>query len=513
MKLKIIAIAALLSTICSACTFNKSINPEGEKEAQAKSLANVAVGYTELGQQDKASQLFAQALDHAQSMQESSGLKGSVLAEVAISNAEAGQYNQALQIVESIQPIKYDNSEIEPSNIYRTIALYQLAAKATEAGHYDQALEFIEKLGNGGVMYGGYEDNKAKALTKVVDEATKAESSAKAVQILTQALELTKTLDQKDRADTIAEIAVNYAQVGQQLKAEQLLNQALRIALAIEDTYVANKADALAEVAASYAQVGQQAKAEQLLNQALQKANGTALSLAEVAVSYAQVGQQAKAEQVINQALQIVKTAKGDKKNKLTEIATKYAEVGLYDQALQVVELKDRWYVHRNPDVLNWAFTYPDALSEIALMYAEAGRYDLALQTAKSIKYGGNRADTLAKLAVAYAQGRQYDQALEIIQSLDTESFKGIDVSFLKANALPQIVDKATQAEPKDKAQQILAQALQLVETNWSNDEKAQVLAVIASQYAKVGQKNKAEQLLAQALQLAKTAGLVRVSF
>jgi tetratricopeptide (TPR) repeat protein len=63
----------------------------------------------------------------------------------------------------------------------------------------------------------------------------------------------------------------------------------------------------------------------------------------------------------------------------------------------------------------------------------------------------------------------------------------------------------------KDKALEILAQALQVTQTLKENDAKASALAVIASQYAQVGQKNKALEILAQALEIAQSVRILRL--
>jgi tetratricopeptide (TPR) repeat protein len=79
------------------------------------------------------------------------------------------------------------------------------------------------------------------------------------------------------------------------------------------------------------------------------------------------------------------------------------------------------------------------------------------------------------------------------------------------ADALVEIVKKAVQAERKDKALEILAQALQVAQTLKENDAKASALAAIASQYAQVGQKNKALEILAQALEIAQSVRILRL--
>ncbi|MCL6755102.1 hypothetical protein KBT16_30665 [Nostoc sp. CCCryo 231-06] len=75
--------------------------------------------------------------------------------------------------------------------------------------------------------------NGALVLAKIVEQATQAEQSAKAEQVLSQALEVAKTMKfhfRGDKVKVITAIAIEYAQLKQKDKSEQLLAQALKIA-------------------------------------------------------------------------------------------------------------------------------------------------------------------------------------------------------------------------------------------------------------------------------------------
>lgn len=95
MRLRVLATIATLSATCSACKLHES---DYAKQIKATGLARVAVGYAELGQKDKASELLAQALRTAKAIENEI-----VLTEVAIRYAEVGQYNQALQTAKAMQ--------------------------------------------------------------------------------------------------------------------------------------------------------------------------------------------------------------------------------------------------------------------------------------------------------------------------------------------------------------------------------------------------------------------------
>lgn len=109
MKLRIIAITALLIATSSACTRYDltALDKSGlatAKQDRATALARVAVKYAEVGQKAKALQILAQALEGAKAIDEQDAMeKENVLTEVAIGYAQAGQYDQALQIAKAMK--------------------------------------------------------------------------------------------------------------------------------------------------------------------------------------------------------------------------------------------------------------------------------------------------------------------------------------------------------------------------------------------------------------------------
>ncbi len=103
MKLKIIATAAVLLAIGSACTTDEPAtyfqevlattqeNQTTAKENPAKALDRVAVGYAKAGQKDKAEQLLAQAIQYSDRFQG--------LLEIALKYAQVGQKDKAEQLL------------------------------------------------------------------------------------------------------------------------------------------------------------------------------------------------------------------------------------------------------------------------------------------------------------------------------------------------------------------------------------------------------------------------------
>lgn len=98
------------------------------------------------------------------------------------------------------------------------------------------------------------------------------------------------------------------------------------------------------------------------------------------------------------------------------------------------------------------------------------------------------------EVTVEYAQRRQYDQALQIVQSLDSDIFKGIAVDPRQARTLSEIVARMAQAELAERAVHLLDQALEVAKFIQHEADKVDALVAIASQYATVGQPAKASQ-------------------
>lgn len=208
-------------------------------------LDNVAIGYAKLGQCN-------QAIETAKSIKGYPDYKTSkdayithdgliiggnspdVFAEIAKRCAAAGRYEQAFQV---IQKIKYSDNKRE--------ALVVLAVEYAKRSQYKQAFQVLKENAESDykkallssesdsiktLLFYESQSIKALALPKIV-EATQSEPSATAEQVLSQALEVAKTIKSRDdkKVEVITAIAIGYTQLKQKDKSEQLLAQALQI--------------------------------------------------------------------------------------------------------------------------------------------------------------------------------------------------------------------------------------------------------------------------------------------
>lgn len=231
----------------------------------SNNIAKVAVKYAQVGQQAKGEQLLAQALQSVKK-QKDGGVKNSDLHNIAIGSAKVGQFNQAIETTKLIKDYPRSYKDIFDSINQETSELFAEIAKICAAAEqYEQAFQAIqeikysyrqrEALGVVAVEYtkkSQYEQafqvlkedvlkekaetilsnpNGTLVLPKIVEQATQAEPSAKAEQVLSQALEVAKTIKSRDdKVKVITAIAIGYTQLKQKNKSEQLLAQALKIA-------------------------------------------------------------------------------------------------------------------------------------------------------------------------------------------------------------------------------------------------------------------------------------------
>jgi len=280
---------------------------------KAKALVDIASYYTKAGQKEKASELLSQALQVAPA----SALKddqGNYLWDyIAIGYAEAGQYDQALSVAQSIEDTPH-----------QAIVLIKIVNFYAEAGQYDQALSVAQSIEDGWYKTEALDDIATSyALAGQYDQALK----------VAQAIE-----DTGSKASALVKIASYYTKAGQKEKASELLSQALKGEEPI---------DVLVDIAIEYAAIGQYDKAQniaktiQTLTSDSPYGQPMALVLAGIAGYYGASGQKEKAAEILPQARHFEQLGDGNRcasefiRPMLREIANRYIAIGQYNQAFQ----------------------------------------------------------------------------------------------------------------------------------------------------------------------------------
>ncbi len=133
------------------------------------------------------------------------------------------------------------------------------------------------------------------------------------------------------------------------------------------------------------------------------------------------------------------------------------------------------------------------ALSEIAGKYTAAKQFEQALLVARTIQDDTVKASVLAGISNKVSEAGQKEKAIEIL----SEALRII--KYDKAFAL---VVKVGQ---KEKALEIILETLQAARIIEDPDAKATALFEVAGKYFEVGEKGKATEILSEALQTART--------
>jgi tetratricopeptide (TPR) repeat protein len=331
------------------------------------------------------------------------------------------------------------------------------------------------------------------------------------------ALIVAKTIDDDiDKARVFANVAGNYAQIGQTEKAIQVLSQAMETANAIEHDF--HKAGVLVDISGAYIKSRQADRAGQVLSQAMETAKKIELDslkayvLNNISDTYIKLGQHDNASHVLAEELKIVmdydpliSLGREEKINELYDIAGRYAEVGRKEKAAQILslalELADK-VTAPSPRI--------HLFSNIAGKYAEAGQKEYASQLlnyALNLSMEGSSdyftVLSVTEIASKYAQIGQTEKAIQVLsQAMDI--INKLDEDSMMINALVDIAGKYIDIAYNEKATLALSRALK-IETGGSQVYKVSMLVKIAGLYADAGQKEHADRLLTSTLGNSKT--------
>ena len=383
-------------------------------DTKVRALAETSRSYVQAGEKSKAEEIFSQALQIINDASEKH-----LVVYIASICAEVGQCDTVLQA-----------AKIMENDSDKVWALREIARAYAEAGHYDQALQIagtmnaddkagaLRRIAGGSATTGRYDQalRTANTIEHTIYKALALEeiagSYAKAGQY-DQALQIARTIeDASIKTRVLAEIASKYAQAGERKKATEILSQVIQGRPSLEDFV-------LKEIAGAYAEAGQYDQALQIAR-TIEDAYDKTWALTEIATQYSQAGEKTYAAKVLSEALQVATTVTNmhPKTGVFHEMMAQCAETGQYDLILQIGNTIDDASVKVSALVLS------------AVAYAQAGQYDQALQVVNTIENADFKASTLSSIARTYAQGgRKGNDSTRkllggIIRSLDDRRIK-----------------------------------------------------------------------------------------
>jgi len=459
----------------------------------------IADKYAEAGQQEQASRILGETLMTARTIKRTyDGIKQNglwVVPDIAILYAKIGEFDQALETTDGIK---------EPARD-RIRAWIGIAGEYAKAGQKDEAARLLSQAHEAAKMFEEKEwiSKKSKPFTDIAGVYTQIGQKDQATLLLSQALKKAMTIPYSgDQSEALAEIAINHARNGE-------FHQALEALNAIEALDPHERCMVLAEIAGEYAKVGQNEQAMRLLSEALKTAETiegswslyhTIRPLVKMGGIYAQIGENEQAAIVLSQALEVA----GEHRAFTTfpEIVDTYRNLGQQDLAAQLLS-----------NALTQAMTMgrgdnrSQALVHIAGGYAQAGQKEQALQQlpqaleeAKTYEDEDLKSDVLQELAISYAKVGDFDQSLGIVKAIKPHAYGS-------SSALTLIATTYAELGQQEQAMKLLAEALQSAMKVSNPGDKSSALAQIASVLDEYGDKEQAMELLAESQQIAMTIG------
>lgn len=374
-QFNILAVTALIATVCPG----SQVLAVETYSGKASILANIAVQYTAVGKSEQAVKVLNQALPLTRAITDEC-FKANPIARVAGGYILAGQEGKGKQLLaEAIQIARIQTATgCSGSGTSPDESLLNRAKEYAEAGYYDFALAIITGVNNPVFT--------SITLAELAGHYAKAGEAEQATKVLNQAIEIVqRNHPARHRTMILIVIAEHLSQAGQKEQVPQVLERALESASTIDEAQSSENASMkvyeMLRIAKQFAEVGQERRASELLDQSLPKIRTLAdkrfpldkiIQLIETAAQYAALQQKNEAVETLAEARTAASSIAIDeaqsKSNALARVAEAYAELGNFDQAQQIARSI------KNVNERKQAF------GGIAIAYAKAG-YSCFLQS------------------------------------------------------------------------------------------------------------------------------------
>lgn len=301
-------------------------------------------------------------------------------AEVSLVYAEAGAFDQAIQLVKRMT-----------HDLILQQTKVTIATKLAEKKQYNRAIQLVQSINN---ETGATE--KARGLAIIARQYAKAGNKQQADRMFSQALKYARSLNRELQQYPLTYIAIEYA-------AANRYKEALQLANGIKDED--SRAMALSGIAAEYAKAGNFNKGIQLTQ--------TIKSEYYLSQAFKSIASQATATQ-LTQLEKLALAMKDDtyKAPALTAIAIRYINLGQIEPAKNL----EKTIVAIDPG--------GSAYYELPGAYASKQRFDDAIALVNQMP-GNEWQDTaLTSVILEYARNKQYDKAQSVINTITSQSAK-----------------------------------------------------------------------------------------
>ena len=423
-----------------------------------RTLSNIAVKATGAGESDYASQLLEAVEDPS--------FQAEALAQIAVTRAEAGDCEEAARVALGME----DASS----------TLAEIAVKCAAAGQYERALEIIQSI--------EYEGSAAYALTEIAALHIKSGRANEAAESLSRALAQAESIElAEDRVNMLVTVGLRYAEAGEQDRAESILLDAARLAETVEiEGY---RESSYAQTSIGLARLGLDERSLEVASR-IEDSFQAASAHTAIAAEHLRAGRREEALGLLSSALQLVTGEEfynesgypASKHRALAEIAVQYALASSHDEAVRTAKMID---AERDGNV---------ALAEVTRASTHAGNTDQALQAARMIEISSLR--VLAFTAIAGAllkdgqeqreQQGQPERALAVLSEA-ARAAEEIEWANDRTLALVEVALKYYEAEREAEVARILLQALESTREIENKLDLSAALARLSDAYHETG--------------------------
>ncbi|MDZ8104374.1 MAG: hypothetical protein RM338_01935 [Nostoc sp. DedQUE12a] len=480
---------------------SKYINNIEYSYSKIEPLSNLALGYYEQGESNKASDILGQAVNFSEDI-EYPALKADAIADIAQKYTQFKMLDKTDALLTSaIETLKNIKTPEDKASFPNSFTVSQkIAQEYRKLGKYSQALQVANSIKES--------EYKTRALIDIVDGYITSENQKAASRVLSIAFSTAlKIKDSSGKSTMLQEVAVRYAILGEyqlSLKATQYIDGTLNIY-------------ALAEVLKQAAKDANKNKASEVLSQAIkaiqsiETTEGKAQALTLAIANYPLSGDPEKTNSVLSEAFTVAQTLENVRYRStvLIEIANKYGEAGEKNKAIDILSEAEKITAtlpdgeskydrlgndagYGNYTEILQTYSKPYLLEKIALLYFHIEQFEQAIQVAKSIDEMETQAYVLTDISEKYADLKQRDKALQSFAQAITTA-KKISFTPFRDRALQRIATKYIDAT-------FYEQALEVSNGIEIEELRLIILEQVTNLYMQAGNKEKAVTTLSQGL-------------
>ncbi|MGB7444325.1 MAG: hypothetical protein WA919_24930 [Coleofasciculaceae cyanobacterium] len=397
-------------------------------ETKAKFLTQIAIFYTQAGQNKLAQDTFNQAVFVAQD--EPIERRSWILSRIIKQYAFAGQLDAALSTIDVI-----------PARQTKAQTLLDIAGQVKDkeraSAIINKALLAAEEIADA--------NERESLMTQAIDDLLRTKQFASALKIA------------QSLSENVGDKYVILARIALQAAAAQEFEIALQATDSLPESWVDSRNQALQEMAIAYAKIGKYDQAMQLV----QKIDNygslpyQVRTLTEIAQQAAAKGDKTRADNLIKQALQIANQLEfnSQKTDALVAIAIFYTKIGQTKQA-EELHAQAMQLAKSEPNDSGSTFLLPSMFKQ----YLDANLYEKAIQTALAITdAAGQRNRALNEIATHLIEAEQFDMALKATNVLSQPEDK--------TRFLLELVNNYIARGQLTKASEILVRALEVTKT------------------------------------------------